>query len=182
MIYNRLVVFKNNWKGLDHMFELNNFEYESKEEFYDNVLLFAKGLMYEERDKIANLANISALLFNTMEKINWVGFYLHKNMELVLGPFQGKPACIRIQIGKGVCGTAADTRETQVVPNVHDFSGHIPCDGETNSEIVVPMVHDGQLIGVLDIDSPILERFDDVDRKYLNQLVAIIMEQCEWEE
>lgn len=164
------------------MFELNNVEYESKEAFYDNILLFAKGLMHEERDIIANLANISALLYHTMEEINWVGFYRYNNKELVLGPFQGKPACIRIQVGKGVCGTAAYTRETQVVPNVHEFSGHIPCDGDTNSEIVVPMVHKDQLMGVLDIDSPVLARFDEVDRKYLNELVALIMDQCAWED
>lgn len=163
------------------MFDLGHFEYNTKAEFYENIILFAKGLIHEERDKIANLANISALLYHTMEKINWVGFYLVKHEELVLGPFQGKPACIRIQIGKGVCGTAAHTRETQVVYNVHEFPGHIACDGDTNSEIVVPMVHDGRLIGVLDIDSPILKRFDDEDRNYLNQLVRVMMEGCDWE-
>ncbi|MCT4686806.1 MAG: GAF domain-containing protein [Vallitalea sp.] len=117
-----------------------------------------------------------------MEKINWVGFYLYKNDELVLGPFQGKTACIRIKIGKGVCGTAGKLRETQIVPDVHEFEGHIPCDGDTNSEIVIPIVVDNKLIGVLDIDSPITNRFDVTDSEYLNKLASLITDSCDWNE
>ncbi|GMQ62681.1 GAF domain-containing protein [Vallitalea maricola] len=164
------------------MFQIDDFSFNTKKEFYDNIICNAKGLMYEERDKIANLANISALLFYTMEKINWAGFYLYKNDELVLGPFQGKPACIRIKIGKGVCGTAAKLRETQIVPDVHQFEGHIPCDGDTNSEIVIPIVVDNKLIGVLDIDSPITNRFDVTDSEYLNKLASLITDSCDWNE
>lgn len=164
------------------MFQVDNFSFNTKKEFYENIICNAKGLMYEERDKIANLANISALLFYTMEKINWVGFYLYKNNELVLGPFQGKPACIRIKMGKGVCGTAAKLIETQIIPNVHEFRGHIPCDGDTNSEIVIPIVVDNKLIGVLDIDSPIIDRFDVTDSEYLNKLVDLITDGCDWNE
>ena len=109
--------------------------------------------------KTANLANASALLFNTLDDINWAGFYLLENNTLVLGPFQGKPACIEIPIGKGVCGTAAAKGETVVVDNVHEFPGHIACDGASNSEIVIPLFENGNVVGVLDIDSPIFSRF-----------------------
>ncbi|MBQ8992977.1 MAG: GAF domain-containing protein, partial [Turicibacter sp.] len=136
------------------------------EEQYETVLLQLKGLTYNESDLIANLANASALLNQFLQNINWVGFYLVKGNELVLGPFQGLPACIRIPFTKGVCGHAATTKETVIVKNVHEFPGHIACDGATNSEIVIPIVKDGQLIGVLDIDSPILNRFSKVDQKY----------------
>ncbi|MBQ8993434.1 MAG: GAF domain-containing protein [Turicibacter sp.] len=124
---------------------------------------------------MANLANASALLNQFLEDINWVGFYLAKRNELVLGPFQGLPACIRIPFTKGVCGHAATTKETVIVKNVHEFPGHIACDGATNSEIVIPIVKDGQLIGVLDIDSPILNRFSEIDQKYLEEFVQIIV-------
>jgi len=145
------------------------------EEKYETVLLQLKGLTYNESDLIANLANASALLNQFLQDINWVGFYLVKGDELVLGPFQGLPACIRIPFTKGVCGYAATTKETVIVKNVHEFPGHIACDGATNSEIVIPVVKDGQLIGVLDIDSPILNRFSEVDRKYLEEFVQIIV-------
>ena len=121
-------------------------------------------LLEGERDWIANLANTAALLFSELEDINWVGFYLFKHDELVLGPFQGKPACVRIAIGKGVCGTAAQRRASVVVPNVHEFDGHIACDSASNSELVVPLLRGDELIGVLDLDSPCFERFDDEDR------------------
>ena len=145
------------------------------EEQYETVLLQLKGLTYNESDLIANLANASALLNQFLEDINWVGFYLAKRNELVLGPFQGLPACIRIPFTKGVCGHAATTKETVIVKNVHEFPGHIACDGATNSEIVIPIVKDGQLIGVLDIDSPILNRFSEIDQKYLEEFVQIIV-------
>jgi GAF domain-containing protein len=135
----------------------------------------AAALLSGERDQIANLANTAALLWQELNDINWVGFYLLKNGELVLGPFQGKPACVRIAIGKGVCGAAAERRVSIVVPNVHKFDGHIACDSASNSEIVVPMVKGGRLLGVLDIDSPRLNRFGDEDRVELEKLVETLV-------
>src|SRR5262245_51218876 len=138
---------------------------ESDMNFVDST----RALLGGERDRIANLANCAALLWQELPDINWVGFYLLRNGELVVGPFQGKPACVRIAIGKGVCGTAAQRRESIVVPNVHEFPGHIACDSASNSEIVVPMIKDGALLGVLDIDSPMLNRFSEEDRRVLEQ-------------
>lgn len=162
------------------MFNIDNINYESKEEYYEDILLKAKGLIYEERDWVANMANISALLFNTMEKINWAGFYILKNNQLVLGPFQGKPACIRINLDSGVCGKAATKLETQVVKNVHKFEGHIACDSDTNSEIVIPLIKDEKLIGVLDIDSPVFDRFDIIDKDNLEKLANILINNCDF--
>ena len=125
--------------------------------------------------KTANLANAAALLYNTLENINWAGFYLIEDKNLILGPFQGKPACIEIPIGKGVCGSAVDEARTLVVPDVHEFPGHIACDGASNSEIVIPLKNSlGKIIGVLDIDSPIFNRFSDDDRAGLEQFARIL--------
>ena len=125
--------------------------------------------------KTANLANASALIFNTLEDLNWAGFYLMENGKLVLNAFQGKPACIEIEVGRGVCGTAVAKRATQLVPNVHDFPGHIACDGASNSEIVVPLFNEkGEVLGVLDIDSPLFARFDEEDREGLESFSRII--------
>ncbi len=124
--------------------------------------------------EIANLANASALLYNTLSDINWAGFYLMQNDMLVLGPFQGKPACIEIPLGRGVCGTAAQKRKTQLVYNVHEFEGHIACDSASNSEIVVPIFKNGEVYGVLDIDSPLIGRFSEEDRKGLEEFVKIL--------
>ena len=125
--------------------------------------------------KTANLANASALIFNTLEDLNWAGFYLMENGKLVLNAFQGKPACIEIAVGCGVCGTAVAERKTQLVPNVHEFPGHIACDGASNSEIVVPLFDkNGEVIGVLDIGSPIFSRFDEEDRSGLEEFARII--------
>ncbi|MBL1418824.1 MAG: GAF domain-containing protein [Moritella sp.] len=135
----------------------------SKIQLYQRLAQQADALMAEENHLIANLANLSALLFMELEDINWVGFYLYENDELVLGPFQGQPACIRIPVGRGVCGTAASTLQTQLVTDVHDFPGHIACDAASNSEVVVPIVVNDKLIGVLDIDSPSIGRFDQDD-------------------
>ena len=129
-----------------------------------------KGVPY----KTANLANASALLWQALSDINWAGFYLLEEDGLILGPFQGKPACIRIPVGKGVCGTAAAKGETQLVPDVHAFPGHIACDSASNSEIVVPMYKEGRLFGVLDIDSPSFGRFTEADREGLEQFVRIL--------
>lgn len=124
--------------------------------------------------KTANLANASALLYMTLDNINWAGFYLLEENSLVLGPFQGKPACIEIPLGRGVCGTAALRDETLLVPNVHDFPGHIACDGASNSEIVIPIHNSGAVIGVLDIDSPVFDRFTEEDKAGLEAFVRII--------
>ena len=126
--------------------------------------------------KTANLANASALLYDRLDRLNWAGFYLMEDGKLVLGPFQGKPACIEIAIGKGVCGTAVAQNKTQLVPNVHDFPGHIACDGASNSEIVVPIRKNGKVVGVLDIDSPEFDRFSEADREGLEAFVSILEE------
>jgi len=149
---------------------------ETKPELYSLLLAQARSLVEGEPDAIANLANVAALVYHTLPDLNWSGFYLHKDGELVLGPFQGKPACIRIAIGRGVCGTAAAQRATIVVPNVDEFEGHIACDGDSRSEIVVPLVRDGVLLGVLDVDSPSLDRFDNDDREGLERLAALVIE------
>ena len=131
---------------------------------YDDLLSDLRGLYEGERDAIANAANTAAAIWQHLPDINWVGFYFLKRNELVLGPFHGKPACVRIGMGKGVCGTAAVHKKTVVVPDVHKFPGHIACDTASNSEIVVPLIRKGRLIGVLDIDSPSRNRFADADR------------------
>lgn len=124
--------------------------------------------------KIADLSNAAALIYNALDDLNWAGFYLKEGDILVLGPFQGKPACIEIPMGRGVCGTAAMMNETLVVANVHEFAGHIACDGASNSEIVIPLRVNGEVVGVLDIDSPIFSRFDDNDKAGLEELAKII--------
>ncbi|MBT79126.1 MAG: GAF domain-containing protein [Alteromonadaceae bacterium] len=132
--------------------------------------------MSGESDLIANMANLSALMFNRMEKVNWAGFYLYKEDQLVLGPFQGQPACIRIPVGRGVCGTAAQSLQTQLVEDVHAFEGHIACDAASNSEIVIPLVLNGNLLGVLDIDSPEYSRFDEEDKAGLEALAEALLD------
>ncbi len=139
------------------------------------------GLLEGERDVTANLANASALLNETLEDLNWVGFYLRRGEELVLGPFQGRAACIRIPLGRGVCGTAAALDEIQLVPDVHQFPGHIACDGASNSEIVLPLHSGGKVVAVLDIDSPSLNRFQPSDREGLLQCARIIEAACDWD-
>ncbi|WP_370241236.1 GAF domain-containing protein [Marisediminitalea sp.] len=142
--------------------------------FYSQLTAQARSLVEGERDMIANMANISALLFNQMDDVNWAGFYLYKEDQLVLGPFQGQPACIRIPMGKGVCGTAAATNTVQRIEDVHQFEGHIACDAASNSEIVIPIVVNNQLIGVLDIDSPNLSRFTAEDEAGLCEIVSVL--------
>ena len=128
-------------------------------------------------EPVSNMANMSAVLFNGLTDLNWAGFYILRGNTLVLGPFQGKPACVRIPMGKGVCGTAAQTGQTQLVRNVHEFTGHIACDSASMSEIVIPIFKEGRVWGVLDIDSPLLARFDDIDREFLEKAVAIFIKQ-----
>jgi L-methionine (R)-S-oxide reductase len=133
-------------------------------------------LLHGERDLVANAANTAALIWDALPGLNWAGFYLYKSGELVLGPFQGKPACVRIAIGKGVCGTAAARRTTVVVEDVHAFPGHIACDSASNSEIVVPLLKGDELLGVLDLDSPLLARFGNAERQGLEALARIFVE------
>lgn len=154
--------------------ELN--EGVTKAELYSSLRAQLRSLLADERDFIANAANLSSLLYYALPDLNWAGFYLYKNDELLLGPFQGQPACVRIAIGKGVCGTAAQQRQTIIVENVHDFPGHIACDSASNSEIVVPILKNNQLIGVLDLDSPSIGRFDEDDARGLNELVQVFVE------
>jgi L-methionine (R)-S-oxide reductase len=133
------------------------------------------GLFAGERDGLANAANMCALLYQTMPDVNWVGFYFLRGSELVLGPFQGKVACVRIALGRGVCGTAAERRKTLLVPDVFEFPGHIACDAASRSEIVVPLIHRGRLLGVLDVDSPNVARFDGDDEAGLNAAVDLLL-------
>ena len=135
-----------------------------------------RALLAGERDFIANAANTAALIYGALPDLNWAGFYLYKSGELVLGPFQGKPACVRIALGKGVCGTAAARRETVLVEDVHAFPGHIACDSASNSEVVIPLLRDGQLLGVLDLDSPRHARFAATDARGLETLARIFVE------
>ncbi|RMC49861.1 GAF domain-containing protein [Lactobacillus sp. ESL0263] len=145
-----------------------------KLERYHLLLKQAQSLLEDEHDLIANMSNISALLFNNLPDVSYAGFYRYQNHELILGPFQGPVACMHIPIGKGVCGTAAKTRETQIVPNVHEFAGHIACDAATNSEIVIPITKNEDLIAVLDLDSKDFARFDDIDAEYLTKIAYCI--------
>lgn len=145
----------------------------TKTQRYPILLQQLEGLLSAETDSVANMANMAAVLFNGLENLNWAGFYVLRGDTLVLGPFQGKPACVRIALGKGVCGTAAQTGQTQLVKNVHEFKGHIACDSASNSEIVIPVFKDGKVWGVLDIDSPILARFDETDQHFLEQAASL---------
>lgn len=152
-----------------------------KEAQYTSMTRQLKSLLEDERDWLANLSNTASFLAHSLHDINWVGFYLLKQNELVLGPFMGKPACVRIAVGKGVCGTAVAENRTQVVADVHQFPGHIACDADSQSEIVIPLVVKNKIIGVLDIDSPIVNRFEAVDKEYLEQLATILIDATDWE-
>ena len=157
------------------MFSAANFSGLSKAELYRTLEQQVQALTNGESDPIANMANCAALIFNSVPHLNWAGFYLLREGELVLGPFQGQPACVRIVIGKGVCGTAAKTRTTLRVSDVTKFDGHIACDSNSRSEIVVPIMNgDSQLLGVLDVDSPELDRFDVEDEEGLKAIAAIM--------
>jgi L-methionine (R)-S-oxide reductase len=151
---------------------------QSKPDQYAALGRALTALLDGETDWIANLANTAALLAAELADINWVGFYLLRDGELVLGPFQGKPACVRIRLGQGVCGTAAQARASIVVPNVHEFPGHIACDSASNSELVVPLLRDGELVGVLDVDSPRFARFDADDRSGLEAIARVVVGAC----
>jgi len=146
-----------------------------KPKLYASLVVQLLSLLKGEHDLIANAANFSALLFNSLPNVNWAGFYFLQDDELVLGPFQGNPACVRIPMGQGVCGVAAQQCETIIVPNVHEFPGHIACDVASNSEIVVPLFDGERLLGVLDLDSQTIGRFDDQDAEGLNELVTVFV-------
>lgn len=147
----------------------------SKQELYNQLASQLSSLLAGERDLVANAANFSSLIFHALPDLNWAGFYFAKDDELVLGPFQGQPACVRIRVGQGVCGAGASKCETVIVANVHEFPGHIACDSASNSEIVVPLMKGERLIGVLDLDSPLPARFDQDDAAGLESLVRILL-------
>ena len=157
------------------MFQLNHTSHLDKASLYDQLTTDVLQLFQEERDFLANTANLTSLLYYTLPDLNWCGVYLNRDGELVLGPFQGKPACIRIAFGKGVCGTAADTNQSVVVEDVHEFPGHIACDADSRSEIVIPLIKGKHLIGVLDLDSPKTANFDQQDRESLESLVDMYL-------
>ena len=144
-----------------------------KTELYNQLAGELKGLLAGEDDFIANAANCAALIYHGLPDLNWAGFYFVKNGGLVLGPFQGRPACVRIAMGRGVCGTAAQRGQSLIVPNVHEFPGHIACDDASNSELVIPLIHGGRILGVLDLDSPKYARFDEEDRLGCEALMRI---------
>ena len=148
----------------------------SKSEQYAQLAEQARGLLAGEPDRVANAANLASLVFHALPDVNWVGFYFHDGKELVVGPFQGQPACVRIALGRGVCGTAAATRQTQRVADVETFPGHIPCDSASRSELVVPLFKNDALVGVFDLDSPILDRFDADDQAGLETIAHIFLD------
>jgi GAF domain-containing protein len=148
----------------------------SKPEQYAQLQAQAQALVHGETDRIANAANLAALIFNSLPDLNWAGFYFYDGRELVVGPFQGLPACVRIALDKGVCGAAATTRQTQRIEDVDAFPGHIACDAASRSELVVPLVRNGELIGVLDLDSPQLARFDAQDQSGLEAIAQIFVD------
>lgn len=163
------------------MFDIKVFENMGIESKLDNMLLMLEGLIQDEDLPLTKLCNASALINALIDRINWCGFYIVKNNLLILGPFQGMPACTKIEIGKGVCGTAALKKETMLINNVHKFEGHIACDAASNSEIVVPIVKEDKLIGVLDLDSDEFDRFTDIERNYLERVVDILNKHINWD-
>jgi len=148
----------------------------SKSELYRDLAEQLRALLAGEADRIANAANMAALIYHGLSDLNWAGFYFRRGAELVLGPFQGRPACVRIPLGKGVCGTVASRGATILVPDVHDFPGHIACDPASRSELVVPLIDGGHLSGVLDLDSPLIGRFEEVDQEGCERLVALFVD------
>lgn len=158
------------------MFQAATISASDKPGFYRELLQQLEGLLHDERDAIANAANLSAPLFDAMPRLNWAGFYLMRGGELVLGPFQGKPACVRIPVGRGVCGAAVARRESILVEDVHAFPGHIACDAASRSELVVPLIRDGEVIGVIDLDSPEPGRFDADDQAGIEAIASLYLE------
>lgn len=163
------------------MINLEPLKKMNKEEKYKYMLILLKGQLSSETDPLANISNASALIFNIVEDLNWAGFYILREDELVLGPFQGLPACNRIKIGKGVCGTSVESRAIQLVEDVNLFPGHIACDSASNSELVLPIIKDGKVYGVLDLDSPLKGRFTSIERKYFIKFMEVLNEYIDWE-
>lgn len=161
------------------MFAVEKFS-GTQSEMYEELLRQTRGLLEGERDLIANAANVSALIWQIVPDLNWAGFYFMKDGELVLGPFQGKPACVRIAVGRGVCGSAVARRETMLVKDVHEFPGHIACDAASNSELVLPLVKGNRVHGVLDLDSPLVGRFDRQDQEGFERVVAFFVGQSDF--
>lgn len=164
------------------MFKLDPIKKMNEEERLKYMNMLLRGQLSSEEDPLANLSNASAIIMACVERLNWAGFYILRGDELVLGPFQGLPACNRIKIGNGVCGTAVATREVQLVPDVHQFPGHIACDSASNSELVVPIIKEGKVYGVLDLDSPEKERFTELEKEYFVKFVDILNDYINWEE
>lgn len=142
---------------------------------YEAIVEQATSLLAGQDDLVANAANLSSLLFHALDEVNWVGFYFLNGDELIVGPFQGRPACVAIPMGRGVCGTAAELRKVQRVADVHAFDGHITCDVASRSEIVIPIIRDGELLGVLDLDSPVTDRFDQDDENFLRKIAGVFV-------
>lgn len=163
------------------MFKLDPIKNMNEEERLKYLNMLLKGQLSSEKDDLANISNASAIIMACVERLNWAGFYILRDNELVLGPFQGLPACNRIKIGNGVCGTAVATREVQLVPDVHRFPGHIACDSASNSELVVPIIKEDKVYGVLDLDSPEKGRFTELEKEYFIKFVDILNEYINWE-
>jgi len=163
------------------MFKLDKIKDMTNEERLKYMLLLVKSQLSSETDDLANISNVTGIIMACIDNLNWAGFYILRADELVLGPFQGLPACNRIAIGKGVCGTAVKSKEVQLVPDVHQFPGHIACDEASNSELVVPIIKDGNVYGVLDLDSPIKNRFTELEKDYFIKLVDILNAHIKWE-
>lgn len=164
------------------MFDIKLFENMDAEEKYDTMLGMLRSLIEDEKSFITNISNSAALINALLGRINWCGFYFIKNGELVLGPFQGLPACTRIKIGHGVCGTAVKERKTMRIENVHNFEGHIACDAASNSELVVPIIKNNKVYGVIDIDSEEIGRFTELEQIYIEKCIEVLNEYIDWEE
>lgn len=163
------------------MFKLDPIKNMNEEERLRYMVMLLRGQLSSEKDNLANISNATGIINACVDNLNWAGFYILRDDVLVLGPFQGLPACNRIAIGKGVCGTAVDTREVQLVPDVNLFPGHIACDSASNSELVVPIIKDNKVIGVLDLDSPLKERFTSLHADYFVKLVDLLNQYVDWE-
>lgn len=162
------------------MFKLDPIKNMNEDERLKYMNMLLKGQLSSEKDDLANISNATAIIMACVERLNWAGFYILREGELVLGPFQGLPACNRIEVGKGVCGTAVETKEVQLVPDVNLFPGHIACDSASNSELVIPIIKDDKIYGVLDLDSPEKERFTELEKEYFIKFVDVLNEYIEW--
>lgn len=165
---------------MSQIFKLNAIEKMDREERLKYMIMLTKGQVSSEENDLANISNVTGIIKACIEDLNWAGFYFLRGNTLILGPFQGLPACNRILHGKGVCGKAIDTKEIQLVPDVELFPGHIACDAQSQSELVIPIIKNDQVFGVLDLDSPIKNRFTDLEKKYFSQLVEILNENVNW--